>query len=310
MRSAISILFLSGFAFLLSCQSDYDFGIDTSSQIIVNGLFQPDSNWIIGIYKTPNSLWDYKFLPVDNAEVSISVGNFKFPLIQKSEGLITFYTSESEDVPSLINQNFTLEAHKDEQLISATSYIPAMPQYSWVVEEYKVERFDMDPSDSYFDLLIDVLISISFDFEDDQNRFFNIVARYRPNSIYSQMYSDSVYDNIKTTIEFPSAFSSIRISDGDFVDLRTQSDATKLLVKVQGSLRHTKVDHCSIYLIVSSITPDYFSYQKKTLDQYIASQDLFSEPVQIPGNIEGGLGIFSGINSKVELIEIKPSVFK
>lgn len=310
MRSTFSVLFLSGFTFLLSCQSDYDFGIDTSSQIIVNGLFQPDSNWIIGIYKTPSSLWDYKFLPIDNAEVLISVGDFKFPLVQKSNGLVTTYTSESEVVPSLINQNFKLEVHKDDLMISAISYIPAMPQYSWAVEEYKVEKFDKEPSDPYFDLLIDVLISISFDFENDQNRFYNIVARYRPNSIFSQMYSDSVYDNIKTSIEFPSAFSSIRISDGDFVDLRTQSDATNLLVKVQGSLRHTRVDHDSIYLIVSSITPDYFNYQKKILDQYITSQDLFSEPVQIPGNIEGGLGIFSGIYSKMELIEIKSVVLQ
>ena len=50
-------------------------------------------------------------------------------------------------------------------------------------------------------------------------------------------------------------------------------------------------DRRKIYMVISSITEDYYNYGK-SLNNY-DPQNPFSEPTLLPSNMEGGLGMFA-----------------
>jgi len=93
------------------------------------------------------------------------------------------------------------------------------------------------------------------------------------------------------------------MTDGYLIDLSTYNPATdEIFLDLRGGVDNIPGDIDYFTIIVASVTEDFMRYSRKVMDQYIASQDIFSEPVSIPGNISGGLGIFSGINSVTDTV--------
>ncbi|MCD6346576.1 MAG: DUF4249 family protein, partial [Bacteroidales bacterium] len=134
--------------------------------------------------------------------------------------------------------------------------------------------------------------------------------RYRPNMLYGstgRIQGNSrdtvIIDNLNLKIDHPDAFKTIRITDGYLIDLSTSNSETdELFLDIQGGVTNILGDITFFTIIVTSVTEDFMKYSRKVMDQYMASQDIFSEPVSIPGNIIGGLGIFSGINSVTDTV--------
>ena len=141
MKLFCAILFLS---VLISCKSDYDFGIDSSSKPIINCLFHPDSIWKIEITQSPGSLWKYKFEPIKGALVRISLNDQNSLVMDKfdSDGL-GFYSSSTEKVPSAPGQTVVLEMVNGDDTVTASSYFPPKPVFSMEVLDLLVTKYEI-----------------------------------------------------------------------------------------------------------------------------------------------------------------------
>ncbi|MFA5814599.1 MAG: DUF4249 family protein [Bacteroidales bacterium] len=294
-----------------SCRSDYDFGIDTNPKPIVNCLFHPDSIWRIEITRSPASLWKYHFAPIEGATVRISL-NSQNPLLldQFVSKDLGFYTSSAENVPSAPFETVRLEVITEENTVTATSYIPPKPLFSKEILDLIATKREHRPKNGRFDWDIEGKIHLKIDTRKNGHVWYSIVVRYRSNMIYGspgRIYSNdpdtTIFDYLRLDIPYPDAFKTLRKTDGYCIDLSAYDpEMDELILNVQGDVDNLPGDLDFIVLTVASITEEYLMYNKKVIAQYVAGQDLFSEPVSVYSNIKGGLGIFSGINSVTDTI--------
>ena len=124
-----------------------------------------------------------------------------------------------------------------------------------------------------------------------------------PGYIYHNDPDTTTFDGLLLEIPYPGAFLTLRRTDGYCIDLTAYDPETdELILNFAGGVDNLKGDLDFMVLKVASITEEYMKYNKKIVDQYVAGQDVFSEPVSVFSNIKGGLGIFSGINSVTDTI--------
>jgi hypothetical protein len=308
MKLFCAILFLT---VLVSCKTDYDFGIDSGQKPIINCLFHPDSIWKIEVTRSPASLWKYTFEPIEGALVRISL-NDQNPLVMDkfdSHGL-GFYSSSTEKVPSVQSESVLLEMITGEDTVTAFSYIPPKPVFSMEVLDLSVTKYEIKTKNDRFDYGIEGKIRLKIDTRKTGHVWYSIVLRYRNNMDYGPPYyshpndpDTTAFDCLSLEIPYPDAFQTLRSTDGYCIDLNAYDMETdELILKIQGGMLNLKGDLDFMVLRVSSITEEYLTYNKKVIAQYVAGQDLFSEPVSVYSNIKGGLGIFSGINSVTDTI--------
>jgi hypothetical protein len=298
-----------------SCTSDFDFGIDTSPKPVVNCLFHPDSSWKIELTNSPESMWNYQFKPVMGATVRIIRSN-QVPVvmdqfISEDPG---FYTSSIVRVPSAPYETINLEIIDMQDTVTAASYIPPRPVFTATVSDLVATRDDHYSHNGRFDWVLDGKIHLGIDTRSNGHNWYAIRLRYRNSMIYGgpdRMDANdpdtSITDHLSLDFSYPGAFQTLRKTDGYCIDLSTYNPETDdLVLTIRGSVNNLPADLDYIVLTVTSITEEFFIYNKKVIAQYVASQDLFSEPVTIPGNITGGLGIFSGVHSVTDTILIAP----
>ncbi|MFA6483654.1 MAG: DUF4249 family protein [Bacteroidales bacterium] len=303
-----AILFLSAF---LSCKSGYDFGIDTSPKPVVNCVFHPDSIWKIELTSTPPSLWDYQFNPIEGAKVRISTKSH--PPVEMDEFIAKepgYYTSRFEKVPSETNNPITLQVITNGDTISSESYIPPKPVFEIKLLDVIVTKSDYLTVYGLFTYTITGKIILKVNTRSTGHLWYAAKLRYRNQMVYGfpgHMHlsepDSSAWDVIDFYTRFPGAFKTLRRTDGYCLDLSAYAPETdELVFTVMGSVANLKEEPDFMVLTITSITEEYLKYNKKIVDQYVAGQDVFSEPVSVFGNIKGGLGIFSGINSVTDTI--------
>ncbi len=303
--SLISILYSS-------CQSDYDFEVESESQIIVNCIFHPDSIWKVEILQSPTSLWKYDFKPNMEASVKLLVDNQILMLEPKNFDGSIYYTSTSSRIPRDYNEPIQLEVSNGNSFVSAISNIPPKPQFSWELDEYSVRKLTSNTNKERYTCGVTGKMRLRIDNDANRHLWYRISIRYRPHMQYGSSGRISgnerdtvITDNLSLFLEHPEAFKTIRMTDGYLIDLSTYNPATdELFLDLRGGVSNIPGDIDYFVIIVASVTEDFMKYSLKVMDQYVASQDIFSEPVSIPSNITGGLGIFSGINSVTDTIFI------
>ena len=305
----LSLLMTAG-----SCTSNFDFGIDTSPKPVVNCLFHPDSSWQIEITRSPDSMWNYQFNPVMGAQVRINRNN-QVPVVldQFISEKPGFYTSSLARVPSAASEKIYLEIIDMQDTITATSYIPPKPVFNAAVFDLVATKDDHYSNNGRFDWGVKGKIHLMIDTRSNGHNWYAIRLRYRsnmtyggPDRIYANDPDTSITDHLSLDFSYPGAIKTLRRTDGYCIDLSAYNPETdELTLTIQGSVNNLPADLDYIVLTVTSITEEFLIYNKKVIAQFTASQDLFSEPVTIPGNIKGGLGIFSGIHSVTDTIFIK-----
>lgn len=310
MKILSAIMFLSVF---LSCKRDYDFGIDSKPKPIVNCLFHPDSIWKIELTSTPSSIWVYQFVPIEGAIVRISTKSHSPVEMDRFVGRdLGFYTSTTENVSAEPLETVSLEIITAGDTVSATSYIPPKPVYSLEIKELVTKGSKHEPKNGLFNYGVKGIISMKFDTRKTGHVYYAIKLRYRTNMVYGSPYymapndpDITIYDFLQLRIQYPGAFKTLRRTDGYCLDLSAYvPESDELNFTISGSVDNLMKKPDFIVLTVTSITEEYLKYNKKIIDQYVAGQDVFSEPVSVYSNINGGLGIFSGINSVTDTIWI------
>lgn len=96
-------------------------------------------------------------------------------------------------------------------------------------------------------------------------------------------YSDDLLPNL----EDESNFINDELFNGETYEL-------KILIKEKDIKEDTVIT-----VELATVSKEYYLYHTTRIRQKIASDDPFSEPVQVYNNIEGGYGIFAGYNAAV-----------
>ncbi len=305
-------LFMLIFGLSMSCESDHDFEIESESKIIVNCVFHPDSLWKVEILKSPESLWDYTFKPIEEASVKLILDNKVIELEPMIFNRSAYYSSPIYKVPIDFTKSIILEICGDESIVSAESNIPPAPEFSWELDELNIEKKFSNANRKRFSYRVSGRISLKIDNSENGHLWYRINIRYRPNMVYGRSTQISINgknnlitDRLGFTLEYPEAFETIRMTDGYLIDLSAYDfSSDELLLELNGGVDNILSDLDYFTIIVSSVTDDFIKYNRKVMDQFIATQDIFSEPVSIHGNIVGGLGIFSGINTVTDTVFI------
>lgn len=298
-------------AFFTSCKSDYDFGIESDTQPIINCLFHPDSSWKIEVIQSPSSLWAYRFEPITGAAVKIKEGDHATIIMDQYVAKeLGYYTNGSLLVGNIPLKQVSLEVVSPFGTVTAISYIPPKPIITTKILDLTYTKREHKPRNGLFDWEIKGEIRLRIDTRKTGHMWYSVALRYRsnmdygsPGRIYSNDYETQIYDFLRLNIPYPDAFLTLRKTNGYCMDLTAyDSDKDELILTVDGSIDNLLNAPDFMVLKVSSITEDFLNYNKKVISQYIASQDMFSEPVSVFSNIKGGLGIFSGINSVTDTI--------
>jgi hypothetical protein len=119
-------------------------------------------------------------------------------------------------------------------------------------------------------------------------------------------YEDTIYYLDRRRVNFTvqdaaaeeTAFGSGALFSDQFFD--GQEHTVKIIYHASGIKNNMKV----FYAELTSLTESAYLYKRSIEDYQAASGDPFSEPVLVYGNIENGLGIFSGYNLNADSLVI------
>ena len=120
--------------------------------------------------------------------------------------------------------------------------------------------------------------NVSIEFDDNSSHYYRVEA-FSVNHIQETYYTQTSYTRALHVSSEYFEFSNsgnrkITTSFADYFSEETQSLTTR-----------------GVYIVLSSISEDYYNYGK--LLNNFDPQNPFAEPVTLPSNIDGGLGMFS-----------------
>jgi len=286
----------------VSCEKEVDIPIEyTDPKLVVNGLFNTDSLWEVEI-SISQYIYDNSSIPlIDDAQVTItaSTGN-SFALINQGNGL---YTSQVEKPQT--GEVYTIDvSHSNYVNVRASNQLPteiAIQNIDWqqqLVVSGELYRkinitFQDGPEDDYYMIrLAATFWELEYDPLTGQKD--SVLVRF-PLYFFSQ--SPSV-ENGSGNDPQP----SITFKD----DLFNGSQYTIDLLVEEYLFTEEKESLEAIQISTSKISEEFYWYET-SYQAYLSSRDnkFFTQPVQVYTNIENGLGIFAGYNTKIDSIQIQ-----
>ena len=286
----------------VSCVKEVDIPIEyTDPKLVVNGLFNTDSLWEVEI-SISQYIYDNSSIPlIDDAQVTISAstGN-SFALINQGNGL---YTSQVEKPQT--GEVYTIDvSHSNYVNVRASNQLPteiAIQNIDWqqqLVVSGELYRkinitFQDGPEDDYYMIrLAATFWELEYDPLTGQKD--SVLVRF-PLYFFSQ---SPAVENGSANDPQP----SITFKD----DLFNGSQYTIDLLVEEYLFTEEKESLEAIQISTSKISEEFYWYET-SYQAYLSSRDnkFFTQPVQVYTNIENGLGIFAGYNTKIDSIQIQ-----
>jgi len=286
----------------VSCEKEVDIPIEyTDPKLVVNGLFNTDSLWEVEI-SISQYIYDNSSIPlIDDAQVTItaSTGN-SFALINQGNGL---YTSQVEKPQT--GEVYTIDvSHSNYVNVRASNQLPteiAIQNIDWqqqLVVSGELYRkinitFQDGPEDDYYMIrLAATFWELEYDPLTGQKD--SVLVRF-PLYFFSQ---SPAVENGSGNDPQP----SITFKD----DLFNGSQYTIDLLVEEYLFTEEKESLEAIQISTSKISAEFYWYET-SYQAYLSSRDnkFFTQPVQVYTNIENGLGIFAGYNTKIDSIQIQ-----
>jgi len=284
-----------------SCQKKVKIDVpDDGRKLVVNSLFEADSLLTINITKSKHILDDtyydtYSgFYHIPNAKVSlfknnvflenlteIEQGNYKstFSLTDNAEYSISVKVENFEEATSIKIDKFEFNDYTE-------------GQYGSIMANFSLEFTDDGNVENYY--LLEMYIKQEYtiyneETEEDEmfeERYSLYITpkdlRYKETD-YGEgiFFDDNFFNGTKNNFQF-SIYSYSFYED-------EQTGETK--------------DKYYIYL--NSVSKEYYLYVQSLDKHQYAKDDFFAEPVHVYSNIENGFGIFAGISSAVDSVEVE-----
>jgi hypothetical protein len=259
---------------------------DQSAKICINGIFRPDSTWVVHLTRgkyildsdadaSPNS----KYVPLDNATITIYEGNETIPL-EHFDFLFSNYFEggwyrNTSKKPHL-GKTYTIKASMPGLgEATATATIPQPVQIE------KIETVSIIPDETGV-ISIDVYIKDPEGvpnyyqlFQAGTNTPHNEWEIKTQDSRYSISYDDSPLYGNQSSFK-PAIFNDVGM-DGQLLKIPV-----------------TVFKDQSVTIQLRSISKEYYQYYTSNFRQSFSDQTTLAQAVYVFSNIENGFGIFAG----------------
>jgi len=284
----ISVVFVS---FLAACETNVDIKVPKGDDmIVVDGVFHVDSTFIIRLSKSQYVLsdsWQINYL--NNATVKLFKNNSFVENLQFSKDGLYF----SPTLKCEFFKEYSLEITAPEMKNATTkTQMPAPVTISSFTSVPKVDygfrgriKFN-DPTEIANYYLIDAFYEYKGQSWEQGNGNPKDVVYIYP----LMLYSDDPQIDANGIVE-----EGITLSDNFFngkpVELSFEYDIWE-------------GDTLQVFVKLNSITRDHYLFLRSKSLQGSASDNPLAEPVQVYNNVDGGLGIFSGMSCSIYSFEV------
>ena len=315
--------------FLLSCTKSIEINIPNStSLLVINCLFNPDSNWSVFVGYTGNAndtFWYNKNYVADAVVELWEDSTYLGKLQYTKNGYYTLFHKPS------LGHLYKLKAKAE--------------GYPEIVAQSSIPAISTDMS-GYWDTLNTVVLlddnnspyptnAVSFTFKDIQNEpnYYKISLSYYDSCVYDlpdSQYINHLYDHLWTST-FEERYDdpaqeklNKKIPYLFFTDISFQNTTKSTnLYAGKGNLfyhffiwnalvqsiefyyvedQYIKRKYLKLYVDFSSLSPDLYAYYLSYYQQAYATADPFATFGNVHSNIKGGLGIFGGYHRRLVLV--------
>lgn len=255
---------------------------ESEPKLVVSGYLSPDDDTISIIVKksrplyVPTQGWDNSFPPVNNATVTISDGLNSVTLPFNSHR--GTYQLPAVNMPVTAGETYSLEVTTPDgyhATSSCTIPIGVAPD---------VELTGIDTINQYGS--ISVKVSLRFRDLPGTGNFYRIAA--------GTLYGDGInyYRYFyETGFERGEPFVSDKNKEGELFTYRTWE------------IYNDNLTDNNLYVSLLITDENYYNFHR-SINSSSDGDNPFSEPTPVFTNIEGGLGIFAGVNGKITLIPL------
>lgn len=306
--SILSILILLGVTF--SCEKDLDVSLIESKPFnVVYSLFTTDSTWTVDLTKSAGALESYPQLSeVKDAVVSVynSEGNRIETLSYvpqsppyKNYSIRSNYRGKTSPQAE---ETYTLKIElPDGSITTATSQIPQV-----------VPILSVEMDSSHYASKKDVEMILTFTDPKETKNFYQLMIlrkRTLVNYIYAPKSVPTIIDSTYTYTEDIFQFFSIDLTDEIrhgtvFTDqtFNGKKNTWRFAIGRPGGYNVNKRNPNPIRVVLMSVPESYYNYFSAATLAVENKGNPLAQPVQIPTNVENGLGLFAGYaTSEVKL---------
>jgi len=255
---------------------------ESEPKLVVSGFLSPEDDTISIIVKksrplyVPTQGWDNSFPPVNNAVVTISDGLISVTLPYNS--LSGNYQIPMVNMPVIAGNTYSLEVTTpDGYHASSSCTVP-------VGISPEVEVTGIDSIDQYGSITIRV--SLRFRDVPGPGNFYRIAA----GTLYGDEGSFNNYF-YETGFERGEPYVSDKNKDGEQFTYRTWD------------IYNNNIMDNNLYVSLLITDENYYNFHR-SINSSSDGDNPFSEPTPVFTNIEGGLGIFAGVNGKITQIPL------
>jgi hypothetical protein len=269
-RKIITTIYILFTIVIQSCQKDATIKLPPAESKLVVGAFLSPTDSLTQLslsmshplYDNPNTTTD--FIPVTNATVLISDGNFSYNLLYNEK--MKRYIIDSFKIKIREGKQYSLLITTPEgKSVTSETTIPAYTPFTYTTA-YTGSNDVYNLKGSWFGRT---------------NSYFKFEVRYTSFFIYT--------GHDKNT--------------GDFADtIKTWNGTSQLYDTPTDKIFNTNADFVynikkndTAFVSLSSVSKEYFDYFKR-LEIASTYDPPFSEPAQMYTNINGGYGVFAGLN--------------
>jgi len=290
-----------------SCQKKVKIDIpDDGRKLVVNSLFEANSLLTINITKSKHILDEtyygtYSgFYHIPNAKVSLFKNNvFLENLTEMEQGNYksTFLLTDNAEY------SISVKADNFEE-VTAKNTIP---------KSVEINKFEFnDYTEGEYG---SIYANFSLEFTDDGNiENYYLLEMYKKHkyTIYNEETEEEdtfediypIYITPKDLRYEQTGYNEALFFDDNYFNGTTLNFQFSVYSYSFYGEEQTEETKDKYYIYLNSVSKEYYLYVQSLDKHQYAKDDFFAEPVQVYNNIENGFGIFAGISSAVDSVEV------
>jgi hypothetical protein len=295
---------------LMACEKTISIKIpDEGRKLTINSFFAEDSNMVVKLTKSRYILdGKWEFDPVENADISLFENDV---LLEKL----------SENNAGTYLSNIIIKANKHYKIEVRSNGFPDSKAESHVPERTDIITLTAEETTDEYG---GPIVSFNLTFKDDpetENYYFVQGHKYYSDTYYDHDTGEKITninkeilylysDDLNTYQDDWGLGEGVLMSDefinGKEYKLNCKSYASYYYYdESQGDqIEPDKNDTTTYYIEFHSVSKEFYQYYKSLSKHKEATDEFFTEPVQVYNNIENGFGIFAGMSTDLDSVVI------
>lgn len=308
MKVQLLPIFLLGCLLLVSaCEKEVDIQLPKEEKLVVHSNWVPGYPMVVTLHKSQSIFDTAKVLdPVRNAEIFLrdAFGREWGPFKEVFEPLTNSYVYFT-DALIKAESDYQIEVRAQGlPVVKALSKAPA-PARILRISNSKLKEIQVKPNVSYYQ------VNLHMDIQDQAGKedFYHLICYYQPieykinGKDTTRNHGFSYYGMNILEVAGVNDYQTHRLSGQGLFFTDKGRDGQRLQLVINGQSDLLENSHQlfeKTYVELRKVSKDYYMYQL-SLNQAASQRDsIFSTPVQVYNNIQGGWGNFAGYSISVD----------